>query len=153
MTALEPSAPTRAGRSRAGSGAAGYGVPAVELRGARMTLGERLLWDGLDLWVQPGEFVAVLGPNGSGKTTLLKVLLGQRRLSSGVALVNGHPAARSSRREHSAVGYIPQQQAMDAELPLRGRDLVGLGLDGHRLGPRWPLGRGARHRRERVDAA
>lgn len=153
MTALEPSAPTRADRSRTGADSAGYGIPAVELRGARMTLGDRTLWDGLDLRVPPGEFIAVLGPNGSGKTTLLKMLLGQRRLSSGMALVNGHPAAAATRREHAAVGYIPQQQAMDPDLPLRARDLVGLGLDGHRLGPRWPFGRGARHRRERVDAA
>ncbi|WP_245645420.1 metal ABC transporter ATP-binding protein [Pseudonocardia acaciae] len=115
-----------------------------------MALGERVLWDGLDLRVDPGEFVAVLGPNGSGKTTLLKVLLGQRALTSGTALVNGRRTDRSVR---SAVGYIPQQQAMDAELPLRARDLVGLGLDGHRLGPRLPFGAVARRRRERVDAA
>lgn len=153
MTAVEQAAAALTDRTQSGADPAGYGIPAVELRGARMALGERVLWDGLDLRVQPGEFIAVLGPNGSGKTTLLKVLLGQRQLSSGAALVNGHPAARASRREHSAVGYIPQQQAMDADLPLRARDLVGLGLDGHRLGPGWPLGRGARRRRERVDAA
>jgi zinc/manganese transport system ATP-binding protein len=106
------------------------GGPAVELRGARLELGERLLWDGLDLRVRPGEFVAVLGPNGSGKTTLVNVLLGRRRLTAGHVLVGGRaPGARGTR-----IGYIPQQRALETDLPLRARDLVGLGLDGHRFG-------------------
>jgi len=121
------------------------GTPAVELSGARLELGERLLWDGLDLRVRPGEFVAVLGPNGSGKTTLVNVLLGRRELTSGQVLVGGHaPGTRGTR-----IGYIPQQRALEADLPLRARDLVGLGLDGHRFG--LPTGR--RERRARVDAA
>lgn len=121
------------------------GTPAVELTGARLELGERLLWDGLDLRVRPGEFMAVLGPNGSGKTTLVNVLLGRRELSAGEVLVGGHaPGTRGTR-----IGYIPQQRALEPDLPLRARDLVGLGLDGHRFG--LPTGR--RQRRARVDAA
>lgn len=121
-------------------------VPAVSLRGAALRFGERTLWDGLDLDVAPGEFIAVLGPNGSGKTTLLRVLLGIQPLYAGEVLVEGRPPARGSR----AIGYIPQQKALAEDLPLRARDLVGLGLDGHRLG----LGlRGRALRRERVAAA
>jgi zinc/manganese transport system ATP-binding protein len=120
--------------------------PALSLHGAKVRLGGRTLWDGLDLDVAPGEFVAVLGPNGSGKTTLVRVLLGLVELAAGEVRISGRPA----RRGHPAIGYVPQQKALDPDLPLRGRDLVGLGLDGHRLG----LGlRGRRERRERVDAA
>jgi len=125
------------------------GVAAVELRGATLALGERVLWDGLDLRVEPGEFLAVLGPNGSGKTTLLKVLLGQRELTSGSVRVGGKAPRGGSTR----IGYIPQQQPMDPDTPLRARDLVGLGLDGHRLGLRFGLGRGGGVRRAKVDAA
>jgi zinc/manganese transport system ATP-binding protein len=121
-------------------------APALSLRGARVSFGERTLWDGLDLDVTPGEFVAVLGPNGSGKTTLVRVLLGLLPLSAGEVQIAGRPPRRGS----PAIGYVPQQKALDPDLPLRGRDLVGLGLDGHRFG----LGlRGRRERRERVDAA
>ena len=121
-------------------------VPALELTGARLSFGERTLWQDLDLTVEPGEFVAVLGPNGSGKTSLLKVLLGQLALSSGTARIAGTPA----RKGNSHVGYIPQQKSLDDGLPLRGRDLVGLGVDGHQWGT-GILRRG--RRRAIVDAA
>jgi zinc/manganese transport system ATP-binding protein len=122
----------------------GSGV--VSLRDATLGYGQRVLWSGLDLDVQPGEFVAVLGPNGSGKTSLLRVLLGLQPVTSGTVRVVGAPPGRDNQR----IGYVPQQRAMEESVVLRGRDLVGLGLDGHR----WGIGlRGMRARRERVDAA
>ena len=121
-------------------------APAVRLRGAQLSYGPRVLWDGLDLDVEPGEFLAVLGPNGSGKTSLLRVLLGLQPLSAGTVEIAGAPAHRGSNR----IGYIPQQRAVDATLTVRGTDLVGLGLDGHH----WGLGfRHRRDRRRRVDEA
>lgn len=121
-------------------------TPALSLHGARISFGERTLWDRLDLEVQRGEFIAVLGPNGSGKTTLVRVLLGLLPLSAGEVRIGGHEPRRGS----PTIGYVPQQKALDPDTPLRGRDLVGLGLDGHRLG----LGlTGRRARQARVDAA
>ncbi len=120
--------------------------PVVRLAGAAAERGGRTLWSSLDLDVAPGEFLTVLGPNGSGKSTLLEVLLGLLAPAAGEVLLDGVPPRRGS----PVVGYVPQQQTLDPLTPLRGRDLVGLGLDGHRWGPGW---RGARARRARVDQA
>jgi zinc/manganese transport system ATP-binding protein len=100
----------------------------AELRDATIRLGGRALWERLDLSIEGGEFVAVLGPNGAGKTTLLKVLLGLLDLSSGSASVGG----LRPRDGRDRIGYVPQLRAFDRALPLRGRDLVRLGFDGHR---------------------
>ena len=116
--------------------------PVVSLRGVTMTRGGRTLFRDLDLDVDPGEFLAVLGPNGAGKTTLLKVLLGELEPDSGSVTVDGR--APGHRGTH--LGYIPQQRAFDPGLTLRGRDLVGLGIDGTRWGPGWPSGRRSRRR-------
>ncbi|WP_433609776.1 metal ABC transporter ATP-binding protein [Prescottella agglutinans] len=120
--------------------------PAVELRDARLSFGDRTLWSNLNLSVQQGEFIAVLGPNGSGKTSLLKVLLGQLAPTSGTVRIAGTPAKAGN----AHVGYVPQQKSLDDGLPLRGRDLVGLGVDGHRWGTGL-LGRAKR--RAIVDSA
>lgn len=117
---------------------------AASFRDAELAFGARQLWSGLNLEIQAGEYIAVLGGNGTGKTSLLRVLLGLQRLSTGTVEVAGKPARRGS----TEIGYVPQQRAFDDRTPLRGRDLVGLGVDGHRWGPRL-LGRKAH--RARVD--
>ncbi|MCI0140474.1 metal ABC transporter ATP-binding protein [Arthrobacter bambusae] len=119
-------------------------TPVVSLRGAGLQFGQRALWKDLDVDIQAGEFFAVLGPNGSGKTSFLKVLLGLQQLHSGTVTVAGHPVERGSRK----IGYIPQQKSFAPDTPLRARDLVSLGVDGHR----WGLRIKAKAVNERVDA-
>jgi len=118
---------------------------AVSLSGATVRFGTRTVLDGLTLDIEPGAFVAVLGPNGAGKSTLLKVILGLQHLDRGAVLVAGRPPRHGARD----VGYVPQLQAIDRDLPLRGTDLVRFGLDGHRYGLTLHPKRG----RALVDAA
>ncbi|NQX29275.1 ABC transporter ATP-binding protein [Microbacteriaceae bacterium VKM Ac-2854] len=113
----------------------------LRLRDATLGYGARELWSGVDLDLHAGEFVAVLGANGSGKTSLLKAILGQQSLTSGELSVLGEPVRRGNRR----IGYIPQQKLADDGTPLRARDLIRLGLDGHRWGVPLPS---AKRRRE-----
>ncbi len=117
--------------------------PVVSLTDATLSFGDRVLWAELNVQIKAGEFFAVLGPNGSGKTSFLKVLLGLQALTGGGVRVGGQAAHRGSNH----IGYIPQQKGFAADTPLRARDLVGLGVDGHRWGVRLT---GRRHRR-RVD--
>jgi len=120
-------------------------APALAIHGAALRRDGRELWAGLDLEVQPGELIAVLGPSGSGKTTLLRAILGLEELSEGsITVLGDEVTARGSRR----IGYIPQQRPLPRETALRGRDLVSLGVDGHRFG--FPLPR--KGDRARVDA-
>jgi zinc/manganese transport system ATP-binding protein len=117
--------------------------PVLRMRGATLALGGRVLWRDLDLEVRPGELIAVLGSNGSGKTSLLRTILGEFRLASGEATFLGQPV----RRGHRHIGYVPQQGLSDVGVSLRGRDLVELGLTGHRWGPGLPR----RRRRKIID--
>lgn len=105
---------------------------ALEIDKAQLELGGRVVWSGLDLAVARGEFVAVLGANGAGKSSLLRVLLGLLPVADGRVQVLGRPP----RRGRSEVGYLPQHRTFVVDAPLRGRDLVRFGLDGHRYGLR-----------------
>jgi zinc/manganese transport system ATP-binding protein len=118
--------------------------PVLSLRAASLTLGARVLWRELNLDVAAGEFIAVLGANGSGKTSLLKAILGEHALTGGSATFLGEPVHHGDRR----IGYIPQQRRPDDGVALRGRDLVALGVDGHRWGVPLPTAA----RRRQVDA-
>ncbi|HEX4838021.1 MAG TPA: metal ABC transporter ATP-binding protein [Solirubrobacteraceae bacterium] len=120
---------------------------AIELRDARARMGGREVWSGVDLVVEPGEFVAVLGSNGSGKSTLLKAILGLVETDPGtVSVLDGLPG-----RANREIGYLPQRHGYDSSLPIRGVDLVRLGLDGARWGLPSPLGsRRASGRRARA---
>ena len=120
--------------------------PVLRLSGTGLSFGKRSLWSGLDLDVRSGEFITVLGSNGSGKSSLLKTILGLQQLTAGSIEVLGSPVTRGHRR----IGYIPQQRLIQAGTPMRGRDLVALGVDGHLPGMRL-LARG--RVRAQVDVA
>ena len=107
----------------------------VALQAAAVELGGRTIWSQATFTVHAGEFITVLGPNGAGKSTLLKLLLGLVRPSAGEVQVFD----RSPRRGRADIGYVPQRRTLDADLAVRGRDMVRLGLDGHRFGFPLPL--------------
>jgi zinc/manganese transport system ATP-binding protein len=108
-----------------------------------VSLGGRQVLDSVSFAVEAGEFCGLIGSNGAGKTTLLRAILGMISPSAGQISVAG--GARS--RRNPQIGYVPQKIVLEADMPLRARDLVGLGLDGHRFGISKP----AAKRRLAVD--
>ncbi|WP_249012038.1 metal ABC transporter ATP-binding protein [Conexibacter sp. DBS9H8] len=107
---------------------------ALSVEGLGVRFGARQVLEDVSFRLAPGSVAGLIGSNGAGKTTLLRAILGRQSLSSGSVHVAGQ------------IGYVPQKFLLDPDLPLRGRDLVGLGLDGHRYGLTLP----SRTRRERV---
>ncbi|GLV56058.1 ABC transporter ATP-binding protein [Dictyobacter sp. S3.2.2.5] len=110
-------------------------APLIEVREAAVSLGAHTIWRDVRLSIQAGEFIAILGPNGAGKSTLLKAILGLVPLSQGSITVFGQPA----RRGNAAIGYVPQRRHFDADVHVRGRSVVRLGLDGGRWGLPLPF--------------
>jgi zinc/manganese transport system ATP-binding protein len=117
--------------------------PVVRIKKASLAFGDKVLWKNLNLDISPGEFIAVIGANGSGKTVLLKAIMGQLPLSAGSIELMGKEVRSGSR----AIGYIPQHRQPDQSIPLRVRDLLRLGLDGHRFGLPLP----SKKTRDRVN--
>ena len=113
---------------------------ALELSGITVELGGRRILDKVGFTLAAGELTGLIGSNGAGKTTLLRVILGLLAPTEGTVTV-------SESATGAGVGYVPQKFMLDPDMPLRGRDLVALGIDGHRLG----LPRPSRARRERVQ--
>ena len=122
--------------------------PILKVKKASLSFGDKSIWKNLNLSVAPGEFIAVIGANGSGKTVLLKAILGQLQLSGGEIELLGKPVAHGSR----SIGYIPQHRQADNGLPLRARDLLRMGLDGHRFGLPFPSAKTSRKVSEMLEA-
>jgi zinc/manganese transport system ATP-binding protein len=109
-------------------------------------LGGRQVLSDVTFSLRRGEFTGVIGPNGAGKTTLLRVILGLLEPSGGRVLIDGEPV---NSKNKAAIGYVPQKLVIDPDMPLRARDVVALGIDGHRLGFAFP----SRQRREMIEDA
>jgi zinc/manganese transport system ATP-binding protein len=110
-------------------------VTLLTLDGVGVRLGGRQILCDVSLAINPGEFTGLIGPNGAGKTTLLRVILGLQDVSEGTV------------HRHATVGYVPQKLLIEPDMPLRVRDVVSLGIDGQKLGIRFP----SRERTQRVD--
>lgn len=110
-------------RSTAPSPPARVKRPVLAGRGLRLSLGSTRALDGVDVSVDRGEVVAVMGPSGSGKSTLLHVLAGLLRPDEGEVWLDGTRIDTLSDRERSALrlrrmGFVFQFGDLVPELTL-----------------------------------
>ncbi len=96
--------------------------------GTRMRLdGENLnVWRGgkqtlqnVTVRVEPGKFICLVGASGAGKSTLMDALSGYRRAQQGRVMINGTDYFAEFDAFRSHVGYVPQQDILHLNLPLR----------------------------------
>ena len=103
------------------------GAPLVECRDLWFLYASEPVIEAVNLQVQEGEFVAILGPNGSGKTTLIRLILGLERPSRGTVRLFGERPERF--RRWDLVGYVPQAvDGMRGDFPASVEEVVAQGL-------------------------
>jgi len=112
----------------------------LRLRDVSLGYGGRPILTHIDLQIERGEFVALLGGNGSGKTTLLRGIVGLLPLMAGTI-------EWAFDRATSPLGYVPQRESLDPTFPLTAGEVVVMGTYA-RLGPLARVGR-----RQRAAAA
>ena len=83
----------------------------IEVQNITKRFGEFPALHGIDLEVQPGEFIALLGPSGSGKTTFMRIIAGLEFQDSGQVLFNGEDVSNRSVGERQ-VGFVFQHYAL-----------------------------------------
>lgn len=73
--------------------------PLIQIRQLNITFGTKVVINGIDLDVFPGETLAVIGPSGTGKSTIMKVLTGLLQPTSGSVIIEGQETSRFSEEE------------------------------------------------------
>ena len=118
-------------------------MTALVFRDAELALGGRSVLADVNLAIEEGEFIGLLGGNGAGKTKLLRAALGLIAPRRGSISAFGRPAARGN----PAIGYLPQSRAIPTQLRLSGRDFVACAV----AGAHWGLPLADRAGRAEVD--
>jgi ABC-type sugar transport system ATPase subunit len=110
-------------------------APALSIRGATKRFGAVTAIDRVDLDVNRGEVVALLGDNGAGKSTLIKCISGAHRLDSGTIAMDGERVSIHSPTDPRALGIetVYQDLALIPQLPVYLNLFLGHELT--RLGP------------------
>ena len=104
----------------------GPATPAVDVRDASFSYGERVALDRVSFTARAGELVGVLGPNGSGKSTLVRLVAGLAAPSSGTVRLAGlDPAAAPRRAVARVAALVPQEPRVAWPFTVRETVMMG----------------------------
>lgn len=94
------------------------GTPALEIRGLKAWYGESHVLHGVDMVVQPGEVVTLLGRNGAGRTSTLRAIVGLTGRREGSIKINGYETINlpTHKIAHFGVGYCPEERGIFSSL-------------------------------------
>ncbi|RYG39835.1 ATP-binding cassette domain-containing protein, partial [bacterium] len=84
----------------------------IDTRGVRVAFGPKEVLRGIDLAVEPGEKLAIMGSSGGGKTTLLRVIAGLILPTAGTVTVDGIDVLTDPEQARSRMGMVFQQAAL-----------------------------------------
>ncbi len=101
----------------------------VDIANLDFTYGRSAVLSGIDLAVEEGTTLGVIGNNGGGKTTLLQLILGLREPQRGTITIAGM-SPRLAARRGDVFGYVPQNPAVPENFPISVRQVARLGLVG-----------------------
>jgi zinc transport system ATP-binding protein len=99
----------------------------VEVRNAVVAYDERPVLRDVDLTVQAGDVVAILGANGSGKSTLVRAVLGLVPLVHGTVSLFGVHGSAAMRAQRRRIGYVPQRLGAGSGVPATVAEVVASG--------------------------
>lgn len=85
----------------------------LEIQGLHKTYGKKTALNDINLSLEPGHIIGLLGPNGSGKTTLIKIICGLLQPTGGSVLVDGNPVGPESK---AIVSYLPDKTYLDESM-------------------------------------
>ncbi|HOJ92529.1 MAG TPA: metal ABC transporter ATP-binding protein [Dictyoglomaceae bacterium] len=98
----------------------------IEIKNLYFSYNHIPILENINLEVEEGEFLGIIGPNGGGKSTLFKIIVGLLKPTSGEVKVFGKNSTQL-KEERKWLGYVAQKPDLEKYLPLKVREIVALG--------------------------
>ncbi|ASS37573.1 ABC transporter ATP-binding protein [Mogibacterium pumilum] len=89
----------------------------IEIKDLSKAYGSKLALSGVDLNIEKGQIVGLMGPNGSGKTTLIKIIMGLLTADAGEVMIEGE---KPSEKTKAKLSYLPDKMTYPAYMTAGG---------------------------------